>query len=394
MVNFTRGNPPVENLDAVRLPDVTVDPISPISRIDCRNYPGPPTGLPELRELLALQLLGAPADWTFVGNHSSLGLYSDVLTLALYRGLPGQKPWIDMQRLGWHAPKILIPEPAYDRHMRRLRWLGFVLVPVPMNDNGPNMDVVEDLVRDPAVVGIVCVPKHSNPGGETYADDVVRRLAYMQTGNNGFLILWDLAYAAHGLADACSDTLANIFDLCREAHTEDRVFAFGSTSKITYAASGIACMAASPRNIEWYLADLATREINPDKMRQLSHYRFLSEVGIADLMRRHAQVLLPRAQAVYDVVQKRLVPKGLGSCTTPRGGYFLCVQTPGLAKRAVEIAAALGFTFTPVGSAFVSGIDPRNALVRVCFTEHPPETNALGTEVLCLGAEIAAWEQA
>ena len=390
-VNAARGNPPVENLDAVRLPDVDSDRISRISTIDCRNYSGPPEGLPELRELLARDLLGAPTEWTLVGGHSSLALYSNVVSQAFFQGLPGRKPLQDMQRLGWLAPKVGVVEPIYDRHLRRLRWLGFVPVRVPMTPDGPQMDIVEDLVRDPAFVAIVCVPQYSNFSGETYSDETVARLARMYTAYTSFLILWDLAYAVHHLVED-PPRLANIFEFCREAGTEDRVVAFGSTSKITHAGSGVACMAMSPKNLKWYLADLATREINPDKMRQLKHYRFLKEVGIERLMRRHAQVLRPRARAVYDVVQKRLVPKGIGFCNEPRGGYFICVRMPGLAKRAVEIASYLGYTFTAVDAAFVDG-DPRDEYARVCYTEHSPANNTNNTEALCLGAEIADHER-
>jgi aspartate/methionine/tyrosine aminotransferase len=355
---------------------------------DCRNYGGL-GGLAESRELFG-EMLGVDPDLVIVGGNSSLAMMHDALVRATIWGLPGgDRPWRDEGKI-----RFLCPAPGYDRHFAMSERFGFELVPVDMTATGPDMAAVEDLAeRDPAVKGIWCVPRYSNPTGVTYSDETVRRLATMPTAAGDFRIFWDNAYCEHHLYDE-PDPLASIFDACVAAGNEDRVLMFASTSKITFAGSGLAAMAASRTNITDALDRLAIRTIGPDKINQLRHARMFPEIGaLRRHMRRHAELLRPRFEAVHEVLGGELEGIAGVSWTRPRGGYFISLDTgPGRAREVVARAAKAGVRLTAAGAPFPYGIDPGDRHIRIApsFPEMSEIRDAM--EVLALCVRLVATE--
>ncbi len=371
-LNMARGKPGAEQLDLS----------SPMLGIlssgrdcfaedgtDCRNY-GVLDGLPEAKRLMAAMIDDEP-DHIIVAGNSSLTLMHDALAWCLDYGPEEGMPWVMLDTVKW-----LCPSPGYDRHFRITETFGIELIPVPMNDDGPDMDVVEELVAaDPAIKGIWCVPKYANPTGATYSDEVVRRLAAMPCAAHDFRIFWDNAYSVHHLFDEPErhDQVLDIGAACKAAGTPLRYFKFASTSKVTLPGAGIAAFAASPDNVSWFKRHLGVTTVGPDKLNQLRHVRFLKDAeGIAAHMRKHAAILRPK----FDLVQRKL-EEGLaevGGCawSRPRGGYFVSFDAPeGCAKRIVELAAQAGVTMTDAGATWPYGRDPRDSNIRIAPTLPP-----------------------
>lgn len=361
-LDMTRGKPAPEQLDLssdlLALPgnrDVTTQ-----SGEDARNYGGL-QGLPEARALFA-GLLGAPADQVVVGENSSLALMHDSLVWALLKGVPGgARPWSQEGEIAF-----LAPVPGYDRHFAICEAFGVKLIPVPLTGAGPDMDMVERLVADPSVKGMWCVPRYSNPTGETYGAETVRRLAAMRTGAPDFRIYWDNAYAVHDLVEA-GPPLENLLDACAAAGNPDRAFVFASTSKITLAGAGLAFFAGSPANVAWFLANAGVRTIGPNKLNQLAHVRFFRDAdGIARHMAAHRALLAPKFEAVEAALAARLAETGAATWARPEGGYFVSVDVrPGTARRVVALAGELGVKMTPAGSTWPGGKDPADANLRI-----------------------------
>lgn len=327
---------------------------------DTRNYFGSIQGLPEARALFA-GVMGAPAGQILIGNNSSLALMHDTIVFALLKGVPdGAAPWSKA------SAKFICPVPGYDRHFALCEAYGIEMLTVPMTGEGPDMDAVEELAADPAVKGMWCVPKYSNPTGESYAPEVVRRLAAMRTGAPDFRLFWDNAYASHHLTDARPD-LVNILQACADAGNPNRPFVFASTSKMTFAGGGLALFASSPENIAWLCARLAKRTIGPDKMNQLRHVRFLKDqAGIDRLMDGHRALLAPKFAAVDAILARRLEGTGVASWTKPAGGYFVSVDVmDGCAKRVVALAADAGLAMVPAGATYPYGRDPHDRNLRL-----------------------------
>ena len=333
---------------------------------DVRNYGGL-TGIRPARRLGAA-LLGVRDDEVIAGGNASLTLmYQYLLNAWLYGPLGPETAWR-------HEPgpiKFLCVVPGYDRHFTITEDLGLTLINVRIGPDGPDMDQVEGLVsEDPLIKGIWCVPKYSNPTGHVYSAAVVERFAKLATvAGPNFRIMWDNAYAVHDLDDD-PPVLANLMDLCRREGTEDSVVMFGSTSKITRAGAGIAFMAASPANLSHFATRLAVQTIGPDKLNQLRHVRFLKDLpGIWAHMRRHAAIIRPKFEQVYQHLAEGLGGEGLGSWTTPRGGYFLSFDAPsGLAAEIVRIAGEAGVKLTPAGATFPYGRDPEDSNIRLAPT--------------------------
>ncbi len=338
-LDMTRGKPASDQLDLaaemLALPgnrDTTAE-----DGTDARNY-GNLQGLPETRALFA-PVLGAPPDQIVVANNSSLALMHDVLVYALLKGVPGgERPWSKQEPI-----TILCPVPGYDRHFALCEGFGIRMIPVPMTGEGPDMAVVEEAVADPSVKGIWCVPQYSNPSGETYSDETVRRLAAMTTAAPDFRILWDNAYVVHHLADA-RPALLNILETCAEAGHADRPIVFASTSKVTLAGAGLALLAASPANVKWYLAQSGRRSIGPDKLNQLRHVRFLRDAaGIDAHMERHRALIAPKFAAVEEAFAARLDGWDVARWSRPLGGYFITLDvTDGTAAQVVRLAGEAG----------------------------------------------------
>lgn len=389
-LDLSRGKPNSSQLD-VSLGLMSVD----MSRencfseagFDCRNY-GILDGLPEMKRFFA-DALSIPEENIIIGGNSSLQLMYGALARAMIFGVSGGNgPWSKEEGLKW-----LCITPGYDRHFRITQLLGFELISVPMTKDGPDMDLVEELVKDPRVKGIWCVPKYSNPTGNTYSDETVRRLAAMQCAAPDFRIMWDNAYAVHDF-DGNGDELADIFDMAKTYGHEDRIFYFSSTSKITFPGGGVAMMAMSPANKKQILPILGAETIGFDKLNQLRHLKFF---GDAENMRSHMLTLGGVIKEKFDITLKNLgTLSGLGIAewTAPRGGYFISLDVmPGTAKRVYELMKEAGVTLTPVGATFPYGIDPEDKNLRIAPTYPSDEDLALATEILALAVKLAALEK-
>jgi len=331
---------------------------------DVRNYGGL-KGLPELRRIFAGPLQ-VPVEQLLAAGNSSLELMHDMVVQALLSRVPGsERRWADEARIAF-----LCPVPGYDRHFALTARFGIEMIPVPMTDEGPDMDVVERLVaEDAGIKGIWCVPKYSNPSGVTYGDETVRRLAAMRTAAPDFRVFWDNAYAVHHLTEV-ETPLADFLALCAEHGNPDRALVFGSTSKITLAGSGVAFLGASEANIAWWLGVVAKRTIGPDKVNQLRHAFFLKdEDGVRAHMRRHAEIIGPKFAAVERILEEELGGSGLASWTRPIGGYFVSLTVPdGTAKEVVRLAKEAGLALTPAGATHPHGADPADAIIRIAPT--------------------------
>ncbi len=361
-LDMTRGKPSPEQLslsDAMLTPLGNRDTTTAAGE-DARNY-GNLQGLSEVRGLFA-EILGIAPEAIALGNNSSLALMHDCIVWALLKGVPGStRPWSAEP-----SPAFLCPVPGYDRHFGLCEEFGIRMLPVAMTGQGPDMDAVEDLVQDPAVKGMWCVPRYSNPSGETYSDETIRRLAAMRAGAPDFRLFWDDAYAVHRLTERRSG-LAPVLDRAAEAGHADRVFMFASTSKITLAGAGLALFAGSPANVAWYLARAVRRTIGPDKLNQLRHLAFLRDaVGVERHMDRHRALLAPKFDAVLEALERRLSGSGLARWSRPEGGYFISVDVlPGTASRVVALAKAAGLALTPAGATWPLGHDPEDTNLRL-----------------------------
>ena len=355
---------------------------------DARNYYGGPLGLPEARRLFATMLDATP-EQVAVGNNASLALMHDMLAFAVLHGVPGGVlPW------SRESDRFLCPAPGYDRHFALCEAFGIEMLPVPMTGRGPDMDVVEALVEDPRVKGMWCVPMYSNPTGETYAPDVVGRLARMRTAAPDFRLFWDKAYAVHHLVDH-ADSVPNILALCAQAGHEDRALVFGSTSKITFAGAGLGLMAASSANLDWYARHAGIRSIGPDKLNQLRHVRLLRDhAGILTHMQAHRAILAPKFAIVQSALERHLNGRGVATWTQPRGGYFVSLQVrDGCARRVVELARALGIVLVPAGKTYPLGHDPRDSNLRLAPSYPDPADLATAMEGICLSILLACTEE-
>ncbi|MCX4672747.1 aminotransferase class I/II-fold pyridoxal phosphate-dependent enzyme [Streptomyces sp. NBC_01381] len=361
-LDLTRGKPAPEQLDlSDDLLSLPGGRHTAADGTDVRNYGGL-QGLPELREIFA-GVLQVPAGQLLALGNSSLELMHDCLVHALLSVLPGaESRWVDQERIAF-----LCPAPGYDRHFALCERFGIDMIPVPMTADGPDMDVVERLVaEDPAVKGIWCVPKYSNPDGVTYSDETVARLARMETAAADFRIFWDNAYAAHHLTDEPAE-IADLLAACADAGHADRAFVFGSTSKITAAGAGVAFFGSSPANVQWLVANNSKRSIGPDKINQLRHVLFLRDAeGVRAHMERQRALLQPKFETVARILDAELGSTGLARWTDPKGGYFVTLEVPdGCAKEVVRRAADAGIVLTPAGATHPYGDDPRDATIRI-----------------------------
>ena len=362
-LDMTRGKPSPEQLDLAM--EMLTGEISREYRsaggVDCRNYGGL-DGIREAKTLFA-EYLEVADDEILVGDSASLKMMHDTIMGALVYGVvDSHQPWGKIDRL-----KFLCPSPGYDRHFAVCQYLGIDMITIGMDADGPDMDRVEELVAvDETIKGIWCVPKYSNPTGITYSDAVVKRLASMATKAGDFRIFCDNAYAFHHLSDV-HDPLKNMLSACKEAGNPDRVFLFGSTSKISFAGSGVAMMAASRRNMEFILDKMQFQTIGPNKLNQLRHVLFFKDIaGIERHMKKHAAILKPKFDAVLDVLDNELGGSGIASWSSPNGGYFISIDTlPGCARDIITKAAAAGVKLTPAGAAFPYGKDPEDRNIRI-----------------------------
>ena len=358
-LDMSRGKPSPEQLDLSNALLNAVDGYKAADGTDGRNYGGT-VGLPEARALFG-ELLDVPAAQVVVDSSASLSLMHDVIVYALLNGVPGGQPWVGQQ------PTFLCPVPGYDRHFSICEARGIKMINVPLNDDGPDMDLVERLVaQDASIKGMWCVPKYSNPSGTVYSDAVVARLAAMKTAAPDFRIMWDDAYRFHHLTEE-NIVIADILAACAAAGNPDRAIVFASTSKVSWAGSGIAALAASPANIAWWTKQAGIRSIGPDKINQLRHVAYLKDAATLDaLMAQHRALLKPKFDAVLAQFHAHLDAVEGVSWTVPKGGYFIDLVTPkGAAKRTIALAKDAGITLTPAGAAYPYGVDPEDSHIRI-----------------------------
>ena len=389
-LDMTRGKPSPEQLDLARdllaLPG-NGDHFTDAGE-DARNYGGV-QGLPEVRSLFS-GVLGAPPAEIVVGDNSSLAMMHDCIVWALLKGVPGSPaPWSKQE-----APAFICPVPGYDRHFGLCEDYGIRMHPVPMTGQGPDMDAVQALAADPAVKGMWCVPKYSNPSGEVYSAETVERLASMRTGAPDFRLFWDDAYAVHHLT-ARRPVVPNILESSARAGHPDRPFVFASTSKVTLAGAGLAFFATSPANVRWYLGRAGCRTIGPDKLNQLRHVRFLKdEAGLHRHMDAHRALLVPKFEAVLAALDARRDDLPGIHWSRPEGGYFITVDgLPGTAARVVELAGEAGVALTPAGATWPYGRDPEDRTLRLAPTYPSLADVRLAAEGIALCIALATLEK-
>ena len=390
-LDMTRGKPCPEQLDlSVGLLDcLTRKEFKAADGTDCRNYGGL-DGLPEAKALFAAYM-GVRPEEIIIGGSSSLTLMHDTMSWAVLFGAgKGAMPWAAQRPV-----RFLCPSPGYDRHFAICEHLGIEMLPVDLRGDGPDMDAVERLAGDDASVkGIWCVPKYSNPTGEVYSDSVVQRLAAMRTKAPDFRIFWDNAYCVHHLGSGPAP-LADILEHCRRAGTPERPILFGSTSKISFAGSGLAFMAGSAATMEWARGHLGFQTIGPDKLNQLRHVRFFGDpAGVERHMQGHAAILKPKFDAVQEVLGRELAGKGVAEWTRPAGGYFTSVDTwDGCARRVIQLAAEAGVKLTPAGSTYPYKRDPRDRNIRIAPSFPPLADIRRAMEVLAVCIEMVSMEK-
>lgn len=354
---------------------------------DSRNY-GIWNGLPEMRAIFS-DMMGVPADQIVLGNNSSLHLMFDCISQGYTHGFGGCLPWCRQEKV-----KFLCPAPGYDRHFAITEYFGIEMIPIPMLRTGPDMDIIEALVKDPAVKGCWCVPKYSNPTGITYSDETVRRFAALKPSAKDFRIIWDNAYCVHDLTDT-PDTLLNLYDECLKQGTEDQVFIFASTSKISFPGAGVSALAASVRNIEDVRKRLSVQTIGPDKLNQLRHILFLHDInGVKELMQGHRAILEPKFRIVHQALERELGTLGIAKWSSPNGGYFVNLDVMnGCAKRVVQLCKDAGVVLTDAGATFPYGADPNDSNIRIAPSFPPEEELTLAMQLLCICVKLAASEK-
>ena len=392
-LNMARGKPAAAQLDlSMPMLDILSSDADYKSAdgTDCRNY-GVVDGLPEAKEFMA-SMLDDEAENVIVFGNASLNIMYDAVARCWMFGTLGSTPWGRLDTVKW-----ICPVPGYDRHFGVTEAFGIEMITVPMLADGPDMDEVERLVaEDESVKGIWCVPKYSNPGGVTYSDEVVERLANMECAADDFRIFWDNAYCVHHLYDdvADQDHLMDIGDACIEAGNPDRYFKFASTSKVTFPGAGIAAMAASPENVADIKKRMGVQTIGHDKLNQLRHVRFLRDAeGLARHMAKHAAIVRPKFELVCEKLEAGLAETGCGSWSNPRGGYFVSFDAPaGTAKRIVGLAKEAGVVMTGAGATYPYKNDPADSNIRIAPTLPPLEELEAAMDVFVCCVKLAAVE--
>lgn len=390
-LDLTRGKPSPEQLDLsnelLTLPGA--DNFKDAAGVDTRNYGGL-NGLHELREIFA-EIMQVPTDQIVAGENASLAMMHDILVHAILHGTPDSlKPWGKED-----VVKFICPVPGYDRHFALTEQFGIEMITVPLNDDGPDMNAVRALVADPQVKGIWLVPTYGNPSGAVVSEAIAAELAAMETAAPDFAIMWDNAYAVHHLTEEQTKT-ADILGLATASGHPNRPFIFASTSKITFAGSGVCFLGGSVENIEWYLRHLAKRTIGPDKINHLRHARYLKSAdGVHALMDKHRAILAPKFETVTSILAARLGSYDVAKWTNPKGGYFVSLDvTDGTADRVVQLCREAGIAMTPAGASFPHGDDPNDRNIRIAPSFPSPDDLSVAIDGLATCVLLAAAEYA
>ena len=384
-LDMSRGKPSAKQLDvSLGLLD-TINSSSDLKALDgtdCRNY-GVLDGIPEAKKLMA-DMMGTTPDHVIVYGNASLNIMYDQISRAYTHGILGNTPWCKLDKV-----KFLCPVPGYDRHFAITERFGIEMINIPMSESGPDMGMVEEYVsKDASVKGIWCVPKYSNPQGYTYSEETVKRMAALKPAAEDFRIFWDNAYVIHDLYDDNKDEIADIISECEKAGNPDMVFEFASTSKVSFPGSGIAALATSANNIADIKKQLTIQTIGHDKLNQLRHVRFFKDInGLKEHMRKHAEFMRPKFEAVESVLEEELGGLGIGSWTEPKGGYFISFEAmDGCAKAIVAKCKEAGVKLTGAGATFPYGKDPKDSNIRIAPSFPTPEEmkQAADLFVLCV----------
>ena len=388
-LDISRGKPGKEQLDlSMPMMDVLNGETVLNAEIgtDVRNY-GVLDGIPEAKELMAGMVGAKPSQMIVLGN-SSLNIMYDCVARAELFGIMGSTPWSQLDKV-----KFLCPVPGYDRHFGVTEQFGIEMINVPMTEDGPDMDVVEDYVNnDPSVKGIWCLPMFSNPGGVIYSDETVKRFANLKPAAKDFRIFWDNAYCVHHLYEDKQDYLLEILMECKKAGNPDMVYKFSSTSKISFPGSGIAAMAASDANLKDIRNMMKVQTIGHDKVNQLRHVRFFKDIhGIVEHMKKHADILRPKFETVLEVLDKELGGLEIGSWIAPRGGYFISFDAlDGCAKAIVAKAKEAGVVLTGAGATFPYGKDPHDSNIRIAPSYPTPEELEMAADIFVLSVKLVS----
>ena len=391
-LNMSRGKPSASQLD---LSKGMMDVLRSDSNLtcedgtDCRNY-GVLDGIPEAKRLLG-GMIGAKPEQVIVYGNSSLNVMYDSVARCMYEGVLGGKPWALQGKV-----KFLCPVPGYDRHFGITEHFGVEMINVPMTPDGPDMDMVEKLVsEDPLVKGIWCVPKYTNPQGYVYSDETVRRFANLKPAAKDFRIFWDNAYVIHHLYDDKQDEILDIISECEKAGNPDMVFEFASTSKVSFPGSGIAALASSEANLADIKKSLTIQTIGYDKLNQLRHVRYFKDInGLKEHMRKHAEQMRPKFEAVLEVLNTELGGLGIGSWYAPRGGYFISFDAmEGCAKEIVAKCKEAGVKLTNAGATFPYGKDPKDSNIRIAPSFPTPEEMAQAADLFVLCVKLVSVEK-
>ena len=388
-LDMSRGKPSADQLDlSMGMMDVlsSDDDLTCEDGTDCRNY-GVLTGIDEAKELLADMMEVNPSTIIIYGN-SSLNVMYDTVSRAMTHGIMGNTPWCKQDKI-----KFLCPVPGYDRHFGITEYFGIEMINVPMTPEGPDMDMVEELVStDPAIKGIWCVPKYSNPQGYSYSDETVRRFARLEPAAPDFRIFWDNAYGIHHLYDHDQDHLIEILAECKRAGNPDLVYKFASTSKISFPGSGIAAIAASDANLADIRKQMRIQTIGHDKLNQLRHARYFGNIhGMVQHMKKHADILRPKFDIVLKTLDKELGGLGIGSWLAPRGGYFISFDSmDGCAKAIVAKAKEAGLIMTGAGATFPYGKDPKDSNIRIAPSYPTVEELKVATKIFVLSVKLVS----
>lgn len=391
-LDMSRGKPSAKQLDvSLGLLD-TINSSSDLKALDgtdCRNY-GVLDGIPEAKKLMA-DMMGTTPDHVIVYGNASLNIMYDQISRAYTHGILGNTPWCKLDKV-----KFLCPVPGYDRHFAITERFGIEMINIPMSESGPDMGMVEEYVsKDASVKGIWCVPKYSNPQGYTYSEETVKRMAALKPAAEDFRIFWDNAYVIHDLYDVNKDEIADIISECEKAGNPDMVFEFASTSKVSFPGSGIAALATSANNIADIKKQLTIQTIGHDKLNQLRHVRFFKDInGLKEHMRKHAEFMRPKFEAVESVLEEELGGLGIGSWTEPKGGYFISFEAmDGCAKAIVAKCKEAGVKLTGAGATFPYGKDPKDSNIRIAPSFPTPEEMKQAADLFVLCVKLVSVEK-
>ena len=391
-LDMSRGKPSKEQLDlSMGMMDVLNSHVDLTCEdgTDCRNY-GVLDGIQEAKVLIGDMIECNPENIIIYGN-SSLNIMYDTVARSMTHGVMGSTPWCKLDKV-----KFLCPVPGYDRHFAITEHFGIEMINVPMLSTGPDMDIVEKLVaEDDAIKGIWCVPKYSNPQGITYSDETVRRFARLKPAAKDFRIYWDNAYGVHHLYDIDQDHLIELLSECKRAGNPDMVYKFCSTSKISFPGSGVAAIAASANNLEDIRKQLTVQTIGYDKVNQLRHVRFFKDIhGMVEHMRKHADIIRPKFEAVEEILERELGGLGIGEWTKPKGGYFIAFDSmEGCAKDIVAKCKKAGVVMTSAGATYPYGKDPHDSNIRIAPTYPPLGDLIVATELFALCVKLSSVEK-